>query len=34
MKHTRQKLPAWDKQDDVMKAISSSHVTVISGMTG
>ena len=34
MQEVRQKLPAWDKQDELLEAIESNQVVVISGMTG
>lgn len=30
----RKRLPAWNKQDDILAALKSHQVLVISGMTG
>ena len=34
MLETRQSLPAWNEQDNIMKALENYQVLVVSGMTG
>ena len=34
MKIHRKKLPAWEKQRDILDALKASQVLVVSGMTG